>query len=85
MKDFHLLGKELLQPFVFLDVIMDELDGQSPCNLYGTFSFLSSVEPCLCPPNDAVSVRIDADGSLNVEALNVYLKVCQRVENALAL
>ena len=85
MKDFHLLGKEILQPFVFLDVIMDELDGQSPCNLNGTFAFFSSVEPCLGPPNDAVSVWIDADGSLNVEALNVYLKVCQRVENALAL
>ena len=75
MKDFHLLGKELFQPLVFLDVVMDELDGQCPCYLDGSFSFLPSVEPGLRPPYDAVPVGIDADRPLNIEGLDVYLKV----------
>ena len=79
MKDFHLLGKELFQPFVLLDVIMNELDGQCPCYLYGSFSFLSPVEPGFRPPYDAVPVGIDTDRPLNIETLDVYLKVSQRV------
>lgn len=79
MKDFHLLGKELFQPLVLLDVIVNELDGQSPCYLYGSFSFLASVEPGFRPPYDAVPVGIYTDRPLNVEALDVYLKVSQRV------
>ena len=83
MKDFHLLGKELFQPLVLLDVIMNELDGQCPCYLYGSFSFLSPVEPGFRPPHDAVLVGIDADHPLDVEALDVYLKVGKGVENSL--
>ena len=79
MKDFHLLGEKLFQPLVFLDVIMDELDGQCPCYLYGSFSFLTSVEPGFRPPYDAVPVGIDTDRPLNIEALDVNLKVGQRV------
>ena len=79
MKNFHLFGKELFQPLVFLDVIMDEFDGQCPCYLYGSFSFLPSVEPSFRPPYDAVPIGIDADRPLNVETLDIYLKVSQRV------
>ena len=79
MEDFHLLGKELFQPFIFLYIIMDELNGQCSCNLYGSFSFLASVEPSLCPPHDTVPVRINADRPLDVETLDVYLKVGQWV------
>ena len=84
METRHLLGEELFKPYVFLDVIMDELDGERPRYLNCSFPFLPSVEPCLRPPNNAVSVRIDTDCPLNVEALDVYLKVGQRVENTLA-
>ena len=84
MKDFHLLGKELFQPLVLLDVIMNELDGERPRYLNCSFPFLSPVEPCLRPPNNAVSVRIDTDCPLDVEALNVYFKVGQRIEYTLA-
>ena len=79
MKNFHLLGKELFQPLILLDVIVDEFDGQCPANLYGSFSFLASVEPSLCPPHDTVPVRINADRPLDVETLDVYLKVGQWV------
>ena len=72
MEDFHLLGEELFQPLVFLDVIVDELDGQCSCYLYGSFSFLTSVEPSFRPPHNAVPVGIYADRPLNVEALDVY-------------
>ena len=84
MKDCHLLGEELFQPFVFLDIIMDELDGERPRYLNGSFPFLAPVEPCLRPPYYAVSVRIDADCPLDVEALDVYFKVGQRIEYTLA-
>lgn len=79
MEDFHLLGKELFQPLILLYVIMDELNGQCPRNLYGSFPFLASVEPSFRPPYDAVPVWIYADRPLYVETLNVYLKVSQRV------
>ena len=83
MKNFHLFGKELFQPLVFLDIIMDELDGQCPCYLYGSFSFFASVEPSFRPPHDAVLVRIDAHKPLDVETLDVYLKVSKRVDDSL--
>ena len=79
MKNFHLLRKELFQPLILLDVIVDEFDGQCPANLYGSFSFLTSVEPGFRPPYDAVPVVIDIDRPLNIETLDVNLKVGQRV------
>lgn len=79
MKNFHLLGKELFQPLILLDVIVDEFDGQCPTYLYGPFSFLTSVEPGFRPPYDAVPVGIYTDRPLNIEALDVNLKVGQRV------
>ena len=84
MENRHLLGEELFKPFVFLDVIMDELDGECSRYLNCSFPFLSPVEPCLRPPNNAVSVRIDTDCPLDVEALDVYFKVSQRIEYTLA-
>lgn len=85
MKDFHLLGEELFKPLVFRYIVLNELDGKGTGDLDSSFSLLSAVEPCLCPPDDAVTVRIDTDGSLYVEALDINLKVCQRVNDALAL
>ena len=79
MENRHLLGEELFKPYVFLDVIMDELDGQCPCYLYGSFSFLASVEPSFRPPHNAVPVGIYADRPLYIEALDVYFKIGQRV------
>ncbi len=84
MENRHLFGEELFKPFVFLDIIMDELDGECSRYLNSSFPFLAPVEPCLRPPYNAVSVWIDTDCPLNVEALDVYLKVGQRVENTLA-
>lgn len=83
MKDFHLLGEELFQPLVLLDVIVNELDSQSPRDFNGSFSLLTTVEPGFRPPYDAVSVGIDTDRPLDVETLNVYLKVCQWVNDTL--
>ena len=85
MKNFHLLRKELFQPLILLDVIVDEFDGQCPANLYGSFSFLTSVEPGFRPPYDAVLVGIDTDSALDVEALDVEVEIGKRVDDALAL
>ena len=83
MYDLHLLGKELLQPLVLLYVIVDELDGERTGHLDGTLPLLPSVEPGFRPPHDAVLVRIDAHKPLDVEALDVYLKVSKRVDDSL--
>ena len=83
MKDLHLLGEELLQPLVFLDTVVDELNGELPRDLYGALSLLVTVEPCLCPPHDAVAVGIDADPSLDVEALDVDLEVGKGIDDTL--
>ena len=45
----------------------------------GSFTFLLAIEPSLCPPHDAVLVGIDADGTLYVEALNVYVEILEWV------
>ena len=79
MKNFHLLGKELFQPLILLDVIVDELDGERTGYLNGSLPLFSSVEPGFRPPYDAVPVGIDTDRPLNIEALDVNLKVSQRV------
>lgn len=85
MEDGHLLGEELLQPLVLLYVIVDELDGKLSCDLNGAFSFLAAVEPCFCPPHDAVAIGIDTDPALDVETLDVNLKVGKGINDALTL
>lgn len=84
MEHFHLARKKLFQPLVLFHVVMDELDSQLAVNFNGTFSTLLSVEPCLCPPYDAVFVRIDTDGTLYVKALYVNVEVLKRVDDTLA-
>ena len=74
MIDFHLLGKILFKPFVFFNVLIDELDCQLSVNLNGSFSRLTVVEPGFSPPSDTASVRIDTDKSRYVETLDVYLQ-----------
>jgi hypothetical protein len=85
MEDGHLLGEELLQPLVLLYVIVDELDGKLPRDLNGAFSFLAAVEPCLRPPHDTIAVGIDTDPALDVETLDVNLKVGKGIDDALTL
>ena len=84
MIDFHLLGEILFEPFVFLDVLIDELDGQLSVNLYSCFTCFAVVEPCLCPPSDATLIGIDANQSRYVETLYVYLQFGKRIDKAAA-
>ena len=84
MKDFHLLGKIFLQPLVLLDIVTNELDGKFPRYLYGSLSLALSIEPRLCPPDDTVLVGIYADCPLNVETLDINVKVLEWVNDALA-
>ena len=74
MIDLHLLGEVLFEPFVLLDVLVDELDGKLTVYLYGGFAFLAVVEPCFRPPPDSALVGIDADESRDVETLDVYFQ-----------
>ena len=83
MENFHLAWKELFQPFVLGHIVLYELDGQLAVDFDGSFTFLLAVEPCLCPPNDAVLVGINADCTLYVEALDVYVEILERVYYAL--
>ena len=69
--DFHLFREIFLQPFVFLDVVVDELDGQISFYLNGCFAFLAVVESSLSPPSDSRLVGIDAHKAWNVEALHI--------------
>jgi len=36
--DFHLLGEILFEPFVFFNIVIDELDSQLTVNLNGSFT-----------------------------------------------
>lgn len=83
MKHFHLVREKLFQPLVLFYVVLYELDSQLTINLDGTFSTFLPIEPCLCPPYDAVFVGIDADGALYVEALYVNIEVLKRVDDTL--
>ena len=64
MKDFHLFRKVFFKPGIFFYLVFYEFDSHCSGDLDGMFSFLASVEPCLCPPDASVSVGIDADPSL---------------------
>lgn len=84
MKHFHLTWKELFQPLVLCHIVLYELDGQLTVDFYGSFSFLLAVEPCLSPPHNAVLVWIDADCTLYIEALNIYVEILEWVYDTLA-
>lgn len=80
MIDLHLLGIVFFKPFVFaFFVVPDEVKGYHSGYKDGTFTDASVIEPCLYPPLDSVPVRIDSYHSRDVEGLNVYIEVCQRV------
>ena len=76
MVHFHLFGEELLQPCVFLDVVMDEAYRLFTLYLHGGFTFLPVVEPCLCP------VLIYRYDTRYVEALDVDVEFSQRINDA---
>ena len=61
---------------------MDEKDGLLQFYLHGAFSFLSVIEPRLCPPSHSCTVGIDAYHSGNVEALNIDVQFSKRVDDA---
>ena len=82
MKDFHLFRKVFFKPGIFFYLVFYEFDSHCSGDLDGMFSFLASVEPCLCPPDASVSVGIDADPSLNVNGCHIKIEVCQWVNNA---
>ena len=84
MIDFHLLGEILFKPFVFFNVLIDELDCQLSINLNGSFSCLTVVEPGFSPPSDTASVRIDTDKSRYVKTLYVDVEFRQRVNDPTA-
>lgn len=84
MEHFHLMREELFQPFVLGHVVLDELDSQLAVDFDGSFTFLLTVEPRLCPPYDAVLVRIYTDCTLYVETLDVYVEILEGVYYALA-
>lgn len=84
MEHFHLMREELFQPFVLGHIVLNELDGQLAVDFDGSFTFLLAVEPCLCPPHDAVLVRIYTDCTLYVETLDVYVEILEGVYYALA-
>ena len=85
MENFHLLGEIFLQPLILLYVVTNEFDGKFPRYLYGSLTLALSIEPSLCPPNDAVLVGIYADSSLDVEILDINVKVLEWVDDALAV
>ena len=82
MVHFHLFGEELLQPCVFLDVVMDEAYRLFTLYLHGGFTFLPVVEPGFGPPAQAGPVGIDGDNPQYVETLDVDVQFRQRVDDA---
>ena len=84
MIDFHLLGEILFEPFVFFNVLIDELDCQLSVNLNGSFTCLAIVEPGFCPPSDSASVGIDTDQSRYIKALNVYFQFGKGIDKPTA-
>ena len=80
MVHFHLLGKELLTPFILVDVVPNEADGLLSGNLNARFSFLMVVDPKLSPPSYQGSVGIYTDKSGYVEALYLNVQSCQWVD-----
>ena len=84
MEHFHLTGIIFFKPFVLADAVVDEADGEFTVDLHGSLSPLLAVEPGFRPPVDAVLVGIDADGTLYVEALNVYVEILEWVYYPLA-
>ena len=79
---FHLFWKVFLQPSVFLYSVMDEEDGLLQFYLHGAFSFLSVIEPRLCPPSHSCTVGIDAHQPWNIKALHIDVQFSKRVDDA---
>ena len=68
---FHLLWEILFEPFVLLDIVIDELDGHLTVYLNGCLSSLAVVEPGFRPPSDTRTVWVNADKTGDVKALHV--------------
>ena len=83
MEHFHLFGEIFFQPFVLADSIVNELDGEVAVDFDCPLAFLLAIEPCLGPPYNAVLVGIDADGTLDVETLDVDVEILERVNDTL--
>ena len=77
----HLPGKELFEPRVLLDAVVNEAYRLFPFDLHRGFPFLPVVEPRLRPPSHSGTVGIDGDDSRYVEALDVDVQLRQRVDD----
>jgi len=80
--DFHLFREVFLQPQVFINSVLYELDCLLPFNLYRTFSFIPIVEPSLCPPSYTCTVGIDRDESWYIKCLDIDIQLSQWVNNS---
>lgn len=78
---FHLVGVELLKHVVLFNQIIDESYGNRSGYFDRILTVLMTVEPCLGPPSDSGTVRIDAYCASYVETLDVNLQTGQRVDN----
>jgi hypothetical protein len=77
----HLLGEELLAPFVFVEVVPDEVQGLLAGNLYAGLAFFVVVDPELGPPAYEGAVGIDADKPRYVEALQLQVGAGEGVDD----
>lgn len=81
---FHLLGEILFEPFVLLDIVIDELDGHLTVYLNGCLSSLAVVEPGFRPPSDTRTVWVNADKTGDVKALHVEVQLCKGIDQVTA-
>ena len=80
----HLFWEELLQPFIFFYLVLNETDGIASVYLHRLFPFLPIVEPCFRPPAYSGKVGIYGHKSWYIKTLYVYLQFGQRVDDTAA-
>lgn len=84
MVNLHLLGKELFEPCVLFDVVMDEAYRLFPCDFHRSLALFPVIEPGFRPPAYAGTVGIDRNDSRYVETLDVDVEFRQRVDDTAA-
>ena len=82
--NFHLFGIKLFQPYILLDVVVNEAYRLFSLNLHRCFALFPVIEPCFRPPADSGAVGIDGDDPRYVEALDVDVQLRQRVDESAA-
>lgn len=74
MINFHLLRIVGFKPFVFFNVVIDELYCQLSVYLDGSFSRFTVVEPGFSPPSDSAFVWVNTYHPRDVEALYINIQ-----------